>query len=80
MTTTITGPDGKPRCGWCGTVEAFFAYHDSEWGFPVGEDRRLFKAAMGRIGLEVPRSDFAKDLETARQVLERKLCWQQPRT
>ena len=43
MTTTITGPDGKPRCGWCGTVEAFFAYHDSEWGFPVGEDRRLFE-------------------------------------
>jgi len=36
----------------------------------VGEDRRLFKAAMGRIGLEVPRSDFARDLEAARRVLE----------
>jgi len=36
----------------------------------VGEDRRLFKAAMGRIGLEVPRSDFARDLEAARGVLE----------
>ena len=21
----------------------FFAYHDSEWGFPVGDDRRLFE-------------------------------------
>ena len=28
----------------------------------VGEDRRLFKEAMPRIGLEVPRSGFAHDL------------------
>jgi carbamoyl-phosphate synthase large subunit len=36
----------------------------------VGEDRRLFKEAMGRIGLEVPRSGFARSLEQAREVLE----------
>jgi carbamoyl-phosphate synthase large subunit len=35
----------------------------------VGEDRRLFKEAMGRIGLEVPRSGFAKSLEEAEQVV-----------
>jgi carbamoyl-phosphate synthase large subunit len=36
----------------------------------VGEDRRLFKEAMGRIGLEVPRSGFARDVAGARSVLE----------
>src|SRR5512134_286754 len=36
----------------------------------VGEDRRLFKEAMARIGLEVPRSGFAKTPEDARRVLE----------
>src|SRR5512136_1975808 len=36
----------------------------------VGEDRRLFKEAMARIGLEVPKSGFATNLEEARQVLE----------
>jgi len=35
----------------------------------VGEDRRLFKEAMGRIGLDVPRSGFAKTLEEAEQVV-----------
>jgi len=36
----------------------------------VGEDRHLFKEAMARIGLEVPRSGFAGNLEEARKVLE----------
>src|SRR5687767_6368771 len=35
----------------------------------VGEDRRLFKEAMGRIGLDVPRSRFARTLEEAREAL-----------
>jgi carbamoyl-phosphate synthase large subunit len=36
----------------------------------VGEDRRLFKEAMARIGLDVPRSGFATTPEGARAVLE----------
>ena len=36
----------------------------------VGEDRRLFKEAMGRIGLDVPRSSFARTLEEARDALQ----------
>lgn len=43
MSDTITGPDGHPRCRWCGDVPAFLPYHDMEWGFPVGEDFRLFE-------------------------------------
>jgi carbamoyl-phosphate synthase large subunit len=34
------------------------------------EDRELFKAAMRRIGLEVPRSGFAHNIEEAREVLK----------
>jgi DNA-3-methyladenine glycosylase I len=40
---TIPGPDGKPRCHWCSAAPEFFNYHDNEWGFPVGDDRRLFE-------------------------------------
>jgi DNA-3-methyladenine glycosylase I len=43
MSTTIAGPDGKPRCRWCGAAPEFLDYHDSEWGFPVSDDHRLFE-------------------------------------
>lgn len=43
MSTTIVGPDGKPRCRWCAAAPEFLAYHDREWGFPVGDDQRLFE-------------------------------------
>ena len=41
--TTVPGPDGKPRCRWCAAAPEFFHYHDSEWGFPQGDDKRLFE-------------------------------------
>ena len=43
MSKVVPGPDGKPRCGWCGNIAEFFLYHDTEWGFPVDDDRRLFE-------------------------------------
>ncbi len=43
MSTTFSGPDGKPRCQWCGAAPEFLAYHDREWGFPVADDQRLFE-------------------------------------
>jgi len=43
MSTTIKGPDGKPRCRWCEAAPEFFHYHDTEWGFPVSDDQRLFE-------------------------------------
>lgn len=43
MTQLIPGPDGRPRCRWSAAAPEFIAYHDKEWGFPVGEDRRLFE-------------------------------------
>lgn len=41
--STITGSDGRPRCGWCAAAPNFEAYHDREWGFPVADDVRLFE-------------------------------------
>jgi len=43
MDTTITGPDEKRRCRWCAAAPEFLDYHDTEWGFPVADDRRLFE-------------------------------------
>jgi DNA-3-methyladenine glycosylase I len=43
MSTTIVGPDGKSRCRWCGAAPEFLGYHDTEWGFPVSDDHRLFE-------------------------------------
>jgi DNA-3-methyladenine glycosylase I len=40
---TVDGPDGRPRCRWCAATPEFLAYHDTEWGFPVADDRRLFE-------------------------------------
>ena len=43
MSATAEGPDGRPRCGWALSTPEYVAYHDTEWGFPVGDDRRLFE-------------------------------------
>ncbi|MEX0795642.1 MAG: DNA-3-methyladenine glycosylase I [Acidimicrobiia bacterium] len=43
MFEAIPGPDGIPRCGWCLGNDDYVEYHDSEWGMPVADDRRLFE-------------------------------------
>lgn len=43
MTAPLPGPDGKLRCRWCSITPEFVLYHDTEWGFPVADDRRLFE-------------------------------------
>jgi DNA-3-methyladenine glycosylase I len=35
--------DGVVRCWWGDTAPEYRAYHDSEWGLPVADDRRLFE-------------------------------------
>ena len=39
----IVGTDGKSRCRWCDAAPEFLGYHDTEWGFPVSDDHRLFE-------------------------------------
>lgn len=35
--------DSKTRCSWCETTSQYIHYHDTEWGFPVDDDQRLFE-------------------------------------
>ncbi|MEX1124703.1 MAG: DNA-3-methyladenine glycosylase I [Acidimicrobiia bacterium] len=42
MELTIGG-DGLTRCWWGAETEVYRLYHDTEWGHPVTEDRRLFE-------------------------------------
>ena len=39
----VIGDDGVARCWWGAGGEAYRAYHDLEWGFPQGDDIRLFE-------------------------------------
>jgi DNA-3-methyladenine glycosylase I len=34
---------GKTRCAWCTDDPLYMAYHDTEWGVPVHDDRLLFE-------------------------------------
>ncbi|MBB3862529.1 DNA-3-methyladenine glycosylase I [Novosphingobium hassiacum] len=43
MSALLTPADRQPRCLWCAASADYIAYHDSEWGFPVDDDRRLFE-------------------------------------
>ncbi len=39
----VIGADGKARCWWGASPPEYLAYHDEEWGRPVGDDRLLFE-------------------------------------
>lgn len=43
MSQVINGKDGQPRCAWSASAPEFDVYHDDEWGYPVGDDIRLFE-------------------------------------
>jgi DNA-3-methyladenine glycosylase I len=41
------GVDGQCRCPWAGTTDpVYIQYHDTEWGVPVTDDRRLFEKVI----------------------------------
>jgi DNA-3-methyladenine glycosylase I len=39
----VVGEDGVRRCSWANSAPEYRAYHDTEWGFPVSDDVRLFE-------------------------------------
>ena len=43
MPNPVPGPDAKMRCSWSIVTPEYVRYHDTEWGFPVVDDRRLFE-------------------------------------
>lgn len=34
------------RCWWCGDDPLYTAYHDTEWGYPIADDRKLFECLL----------------------------------
>lgn len=55
MSATVVGVDGKPRCRWCAAVPEFLDYHDTEWGYPVDDEYRLFE----KLSLEAFQSGLS---------------------
>ncbi|MFZ0090418.1 MAG: DNA-3-methyladenine glycosylase I [Solirubrobacteraceae bacterium] len=43
MDRVVIGDDGVARCWWADSAPEYRAYHDTEWGFPVSDDVRLFE-------------------------------------
>ncbi len=39
----VVGDDRVARCWWADSASEYRAYHDTEWGFPVADDVRLFE-------------------------------------
>jgi len=39
----VPGDDGVARCWWADSAPEYRAYHDTEWGFPVADEQRLFE-------------------------------------
>ena len=43
LTGLFTDDASTTRCAWCQATPLYRHYHDSEWGFPVADERRLFE-------------------------------------
>ena len=43
MMSVVPCDDGQPRCWWGTSTPDYVAYHDTEWGFGVTNDHRLFE-------------------------------------
>jgi DNA-3-methyladenine glycosylase I len=60
------------RCPWCGTLEIYVNYHDTEWGVPVYDDRALweklildgFQAGLSWITILKKRANFVKAFDS----------------
>jgi DNA-3-methyladenine glycosylase I len=50
-----TGDDGKARCRWGSTDDLYRAYHDTEWGRPVTDERGLYE----KLSLECLQSGLS---------------------
>jgi DNA-3-methyladenine glycosylase I len=42
----VTLDDGRPRCSWGESSPQYVAYHDTEWGVPERDPRRLFEFVL----------------------------------
>jgi DNA-3-methyladenine glycosylase I len=51
----VRGDDGIARCYWGDSTREYRVYHDSEWGFPVSDDVKLFE----KVSLEAFQSGLS---------------------
>lgn len=42
----VVGDDGLARCAWCTATAAYRAYHDTEWGVLVEDERARFETLV----------------------------------
>lgn len=63
--------DGLTRCGWVTDDPLYIVYHDTEWGVPVFDDRKLFEflilegaqAGLSWLTVLKKRENYRKALE-----------------
>jgi len=61
----------KPRCKWVGSDPLYIKYHDTEWGVPQHDDRKLFEflilegvqAGLSWITILKKRGNYGKALD-----------------
>jgi DNA-3-methyladenine glycosylase I len=58
LADVVRGPDGKRRCRWGDSDDRYRAYHDTEWGRPVLDERGLYE----RLCLELLQSGLSWSL------------------
>jgi DNA-3-methyladenine glycosylase I len=58
LADVVRGPDGKRRCRWGDSDDRYRAYHDTEWGKPVLDERGLYE----RLCLELLQSGLSWSL------------------
>jgi len=51
----VAGADGRRRCFWASSTPDYAAYHDTEWGVPIRDDRGIFE----RLSLEAFQSGLS---------------------
>jgi DNA-3-methyladenine glycosylase I len=51
----VNGDDGRARCAWGAGDDAYRAYHDTEWGRPVTDERGLYE----KLSLECLQSGLS---------------------
>ena len=54
----VPGNDNHDRCWWGTSTPDYVAYHDSEWGFGVDDDHRMFQSGLSWLTILRKRDNF----------------------